>query len=192
MRRFLTLTATAAIIAACSPASDEEAVEAPVSEAPVSTSVAVCPDDKVLGLADYASEDLPEADDFALWHTANGQRADVEQTESGLQYKVIQEGVEGGLVPQPGEEVFAMYHGYKITGDVFDSSYERDQPFIFRTNQVISGWTEAVESMKVCEARVLYIPADIAYGERGAGGVIAPGETLIFNMQLLRVNREGA
>lgn len=201
MTRILTTTAIAvALIAGCSPAADEAPDSVEDSAAPsaasesasASVSVSVCPDDMVLTLDDYATEELPEADEADLWHTMNAQRDSVEETDSGLQYKVIQSGLENGLSPEAGEEVFAMYHGYRTDGEVFDSSYVRNEPFIFRTNQVISGWTEAVESMKVCEARTLYIPSDIAYGDRGAGGVIRPGETLVFNMQLLRVNRETA
>ncbi|WP_298911980.1 FKBP-type peptidyl-prolyl cis-trans isomerase [uncultured Algimonas sp.] len=191
MTRFLAAISTAALLAACTASSDDVG-ELGENDAPgVAEMVSVCPDNLVLDLDGYADETLPEAEDYNAWHMENAERPDVQQTASGMQYKVIQPGMENGMTPRPGEEVIAMYHGYRTDGTVFDSSYERDEPFIFPTDRVIAGWTEAVESMKVCEARTLYLPANLAYGERGAGEDIRPGDTLVFNMQLIRVNREG-
>jgi hypothetical protein len=189
MTRLLLAASLATLLAACT-ASTDDVGAAGENDAPgVVEGVAVCPDNLVLDLADFGEETLPDVEDYALWHVANAQRDGVVETDTGLQYKVIQAGLENGMTPTPGEEVIAMYHGYRTDGKVFDSSYLRDQPFIFPTNRVIAGWTQAAESMKVCEARTLYIPADLAYGNRGAGPDIRPGDTLVFNMQLLRVNR---
>lgn len=200
MIRILATTSLAAILAACTASSDDvgaassDDVPALVEGTPTvveAKAEAVCQDEMVLDLDDYPAEDLPTTEDYAQWHTENAERADVMQSDSGMQYKVIQAGLENGMTPRSGEEVVAMYHGYRTDGAVFDSSYERNLPFIFTTTRVIRGWTEAVENMKVCEARTLYLPADLAYGNRGAGADIRPGDTLVFNMQLIRVNRTG-
>jgi len=189
MIRILATTSLAAVLAACT-ASTDDVGAAGEDDVPVLVEgVAVCPDAMVLDLADYKADDTPATGDYAQWHIENAMRADVMQSDSGMQYKVVQAGLENGMTPRSGEEVVAMYHGYRTDGTVFDSSYERNQPFIFTTTRVIPGWTEAVESMKVCEARTLYLPADLAYGNRGAGADIRPGDSLVFNMQLIRVNR---
>lgn len=178
----LALITTAGLLAACGPTSDD-AGTAEQAAAPV----AACPDAQILTLADYPAETLPEgADNF---HADNGDRDGVQTKPSGLQFKVIQEGLENGMTPEEGEYVVANYHGYLIDGTKFDSSYDRNEPFEFSTRRVIPGWTEAIEEMKVCEARTLYLPSDIAYGSRGAGNVIPPNASLVFNVQLLRVNR---
>lgn len=192
MIRILTTTSLAALLASCTALSDDDGVAGEDDVPALVEGVAVCPDTMVLSLDDYADEDLPSTNEYAQWHMENAQRSNVMQSDSGMQYKVIQAGLENGMIPQPGEEVVAMYHGYRTDGTVFDSSYERGTPFIFNTNRVIRGWTEAVESMKICEARTLYLPADLAYGNRGAGADIRPGDTLVFNMQLVRVNRVDA
>ena len=127
-------------------------------------------DNLVLDLEAYADETLPATDDFDVWHGENAARDGVIETESGLQYKVNQAGLDDGLSPNPGEEIFAHYHGYFPNGDVFDSSYLRGSPLIGPSNRFIPGWNEALADMKVCEARTLYIPADLAYGNGGAGG----------------------
>ncbi len=106
---------------------------------------------------------------------------------SGLQYKVIQAGVENGASAAPGQTIAANYHGFFIDGEVFDSSYTRGQPLVGPSNGFIKGWNEALGEMKVCEARTLYIPFDLAYGPRGRGS-IPGGATLLFHMQLLGVD----
>ncbi len=108
-------------------------------------------------------------------------------TDSGLQYVVIAEG--DGATPQPGNRVFVHYVGTLEDGTKFDSSRDRGRPFdfIIGQGQVIKGWDEGVGMMKVGDRRKLIIPADLGYGARGAGGVIPPNATLIFDVELLRI-----
>lgn len=168
-------------ITACTPATDDTSADTDVA------AVSECPVTEIITVADYPAETLPT--DAATFHAENGERDNVQTTVTGLQYSVVKPGIEGGLSPEPGEYVAAHYKGFLIDGTVFDSSYERDQPLEFATNRVIPGWTQAIEDMTVCEARTLYIPSDIAYGSRGAGNVIPPNTSLVFNVQLLRVDR---
>lgn len=109
----------------------------------------------------------------------------VVETESGLQYKVITLGT--GAKPQATDEVKVHYHGTTITGTVFDSSVERGEPIVFPLNHVIAGWTEGVQLMPVGSKFIFYIPSELAYGEQGAGGIIKPGATLIFEVELLDI-----
>ena len=108
-------------------------------------------------------------------------------TDSGLQYVVIAEG--DGASPQPGNRVFVHYVGTLEDGTKFDSSRDRGRPFDFTIGQgqVIKGWDEGVGDMKVGDRRKLIIPPDLGYGARGAGGVIPPNATLIFDVELLRI-----
>ena len=187
MTRLLMTLSAVALLTACSGSTDD-AETANEGEVTVATqTVNTCPDDMVFDLTAYGEETLPETDDFEAWHIENATRDGINTTDSGLQYKVNQAGLEDGLKPLPGEEIFAHYHGYFPNGQVFDSSYLRGSPLIGPSNAFIRGWNEALAEMKVCEARTLYIPADLAYGNNGAGG--RPTGTLVFNMQLLRVNR---
>ena len=109
----------------------------------------------------------------------------VKTTDSGLQYKVIEEG--DGPSPSADDSVTVHYTGKLIDGTVFDSSRERGEPVTFPVDAVIPGWTEALQLMKQGAKYELYIPADLAYGERGAGAQIGPNETLIFDVELLKV-----
>ncbi|MEO0647377.1 MAG: FKBP-type peptidyl-prolyl cis-trans isomerase [Cyanobacteria bacterium J06650_10] len=108
-------------------------------------------------------------------------------TDSGLQYVVINEG--DGAQPQPGNRVFVHYVGTLEDGTKFDSSRDRGRPFDFTIGrgQVIKGWDEGVGDMKVGDRRKLIIPPELGYGARGAGGVIPPNATLIFDVELLRI-----
>ncbi|KAF7785985.1 FKBP-type peptidyl-prolyl cis-trans isomerase FklB [Pseudoalteromonas rubra] len=115
----------------------------------------------------------------------NAKRAEITVTESGLQYEVIEAGE--GDKPAADSTVRVHYHGTLINGTVFDSSYERGQPAEFPVNGVIKGWTEALQLMPVGSKWRLYVPHDLAYGERGAGASIAPFSTLIFDVELLEV-----
>ena len=115
----------------------------------------------------------------------NGNRAGVVTTASGLQYEVLASG-DGGT-PGLTDRVTTHYHGTLIDGRVFDSSMQRGEPIEFPVNGVISGWTEALQLMRVGDRWKLYIPPELAYGKRGAGGVIGPDETLIFEVELLGV-----
>lgn len=115
----------------------------------------------------------------------NAKRAEVTVTPSGLQYEVIEAG--SGAKPEASSSVRVHYHGTLINGAVFDSSYERGQPAEFLVNGVIRGWTEALQMMAAGSKWRLYIPHELAYGERGAGASIAPFSTLIFDVELLDV-----
>ena len=116
----------------------------------------------------------------------NKKNKDVIETPSGLQYKVVKMG--NGPKPLATDQVKVHYHGTTVDGTVFDSSVERGEPITFGLNQVIKGWTEGVQLMPVGSKFIFYIPSDLAYGENGAGGVIKPGATLIFEVELLDIN----
>jgi FKBP-type peptidyl-prolyl cis-trans isomerase FklB len=107
-------------------------------------------------------------------------------TASGLQYKVLTQGT--GKMPTPNSNVTVHYTGKLIDGTVFDSSVQRGTPADFGVTQVIRGWTEALQLMKEGDKWILYIPYDLAYGERGAGGSIPPYSALIFEVELIKVN----
>jgi FKBP-type peptidyl-prolyl cis-trans isomerase FklB len=116
----------------------------------------------------------------------NKMKEGVKTTESGLQYKVVKEGT--GPMPKATDTVVTNYRGTLINGTEFDSSYKRNEPTSFPVNRVIKGWTEALQMMKVGSKYQLFIPASLAYGERGAGGGgIGPNETLIFDLELLDI-----
>lgn len=104
---------------------------------------------------------------------------------SGLQYKILTKGT--GAKPTADKKVKCHYRGTTIDGQEFDSSYKRGEPATFQVGGVIKGWTEALQLMPVGSKWMLYIPSDLAYGDRGAGGAIAPGATLIFEVELLGI-----
>ncbi|NML64475.1 FKBP-type peptidyl-prolyl cis-trans isomerase [Hymenobacter sp. RP-2-7] len=116
----------------------------------------------------------------------NANKPGVVTLPSGLQYEVLTEG--SGPKPGPRASVTTHYHGTLINGKVFDSSYQRGQPATFGVNQVIGGWTEALQLMPEGSKWRLYIPSDLAYGKRGAGRDIGPDSALIFDVELLKVN----
>lgn len=117
--------------------------------------------------------------------TENAKRAEVTVTASGLQFEVISNG--DGESPSSTSTVKTHYHGTLIDGTVFDSSYDRGQPAEFPVNGVIAGWTEALQMMKTGDKWRLFVPHNLAYGERGAGGSIAPFSALIFDVELLAI-----
>lgn len=117
----------------------------------------------------------------------NAGKAGVSTTDSGLQYKVLEPGAADGRRPDPASRVTVNYEGRHLDGTVFDSSYERNRPATFGLNQVIKGWTEGLQLMPEGAKYRLFIPAELAYGSRGAGNAIGPNETLIFDVELLRV-----
>jgi len=118
---------------------------------------------------------------------ANGKKANVVTTESGLQYEVLTEG--NGVKPAETDIVTVHYKGTLINGETFDSSYDRGQPIQFPLDRVIPGWTEGVQLMKTGAKHRLFIPASLAYGEMGSGEKIGPNETLIFEVELLDVTK---
>jgi FKBP-type peptidyl-prolyl cis-trans isomerase FkpA len=115
----------------------------------------------------------------------NAKKDGITTTASGLQYEVITEG--DGKKPGATDTVQVHYRGTLLDGTEFDSSYKRGEPISFRLNQVIPGWTEGLQLMTVGSKYRLFIPSNLAYGSRGAGGVIGPDETLIFEVELLDV-----
>jgi FKBP-type peptidyl-prolyl cis-trans isomerase FklB len=117
----------------------------------------------------------------------NAKRKGVVTLPSGLQYEVIKEG--DGISPKETDQVTVHYHGTLINGEVFDSSIERGQPATFPVNGVIRGWVEALQLMKTGSKWKLYIPSELAYGDRSAGPKIGPGSTLIFEVELLSVGK---
>ena len=112
----------------------------------------------------------------------NAKRPEITVTESGLQYEVLATGE--GEKPTAESTVRVDYHGTLVNGTVFDSSYERGQPAEFPVGGVIKGWTEALQMMPVGTKWRLYVPHELAYGERGAGAAIAPYSTLVFDVEL--------
>lgn len=115
----------------------------------------------------------------------NSKRAEVTTLASGLQYEVIQKGE--GASPASTDKVKCHYHGTLVDGTVFDSSVQRGEPAEFPVDGVIQGWVEALQLMSVGSKWRLYIPSNLAYGENGAGGVIGPHATLIFEVELLAI-----
>ena len=116
----------------------------------------------------------------------NKNKEGIVELPSGLQYKIIKEGE--GPKPALDDKVLCHYHGTLLDGTVFDSSVERGEPIEFPLKGVIKGWTEALQLMNTGSKWILYIPSDLAYGERGAGGVIGPNETLIFEVELISIS----
>jgi FKBP-type peptidyl-prolyl cis-trans isomerase FklB len=115
----------------------------------------------------------------------NKKKDGVKTTASGLQYKVLKEG--SGAPPKETDTVVTNYRGTLIDGTEFDSSYKRNEPASFPVNRVIKGWTEALQLMKPGGKFQLFIPSSLAYGERGAGQLIGPNATLIFEVELLSI-----
>lgn len=115
----------------------------------------------------------------------NAKKPGVTVTASGLQYEVITQGT--GSVPTKTSKVKTHYHGTLIDGTVFDSSVNRGQPIDFPVNGVIAGWTEALQLMPVGSKWRLYVPQELAYGERGAGANIKPYSALIFDVELIDI-----
>mmetsp|Transcript_6905 Transcript_6905/g.16586 ORF Transcript_6905/g.16586 Transcript_6905/m.16586 type:complete len:169 (-) Transcript_6905:234-740(-) len=121
------------------------------------------------------------------WLQAKQAEEGVVTLASGLAYKVLEDGPAGGKTPLVGTPTECHYAGTLIDGTEFDSSYKRGKPTTFAPNQVIKGWTEAMQLMKEGDTWELYIPSDLAYGDRGAGGMIPGGAALVFKLNMIKV-----
>lgn len=118
----------------------------------------------------------------------NAGKQGVKTTASGLQYEVLTKGE--GATPTADDKVTVNYRGTLVDGTEFDSSYKRGEPVSFPVSGVIAGWTEALQLMKEGDKFRLVIPSDLAYGERGAGQLIGPGSTLVFEVELIKVEKK--
>ena len=125
------------------------------------------------------------------WLNENRNNEGVIVHESGLQYKVLREGPEGAPSPSVSTPCKTHYEGRLIDGTVFDSSYKRGEPTTFAPNQVIRGWTIAMQMMKAGDKWELYIPSELAYGDRQVGPHIKAGSALIFTMEIIEVLGHG-
>ena len=184
MKNALKFTALAAVLtlAACSNDSDDKkATENATEEATEENSAA--------GEMEAVTETAAlSAEENAAYLAENKDKDGVLVTESGLQYRIVSEGA--GATPTADDFVTVHYAGRLIGGTEFDSSYKRGEPATFPAGGLIKGWTEALLLMQVGDKWELTIPADIAYGERGAGGVIPPNATLVFDIELLGIKSE--
>jgi FKBP-type peptidyl-prolyl cis-trans isomerase len=133
-------------------------------------------------MEELAAENKKAGDAFLA---ENKTKEGVVSLPSGLQYKILTAGT--GPKPAATDTVVCQYKGTLLDGTEFDSSYKRGQPATFAVGRIIKGWTEALELMPVGSKWQLFIPADLAYGERGAGGVIPPNATLIFEVELVSI-----
>lgn len=136
-------------------------------------------------LSESDEESRKNRKDGLMYLAGNINNEGVIETETGLQYKIIKDGY--GKLPSIGDEVKCHYHGTLLDNTVFDSSVERKQPAIFPVSGVIPGWTEALQMMPVGSKWRLFIPSNLAYGEQGAGGLIGPNTTLLFDVELLEI-----
>ena len=129
----------------------------------------------------------PKSDAGATFLAENAKKEGVKTTASGLQYKVIKSGM--GESPKLTDAVKVHYHGTLIDGTVFDSSVQRGQPITFPVGGVIPGWVEALQLMKVGDKWQLFIPAKLAYGDQSPSPVIPPNSVLIFEVELLGIEK---
>lgn len=129
-----------------------------------------------------AEDNLKKGQEFMK---ENAKKSGVDTLANGIQYKVVTEGT--GAKPAATDVVKVNYKGTLIDGTEFDSSVKRGEPAQFPLNQVIPGWTQAIQAMPVGSKWIIYIPSELAYGQRGAGGAIGPNETLIFEVELLEI-----
>ena len=138
-------------------------------------------------LAQRDAEGTRNAEEGSKFRAENATKEGVITTDSGLQYLVVTEGT--GPKPTAEDTVKVHYKGTLISGAEFDSSYSRNQPATFQVSGVIPGWTEALQLMPVGSTWRLFIPPELAYGERGAGARIGPNSTLIFDVELLEIEK---
>ncbi|WP_188150134.1 FKBP-type peptidyl-prolyl cis-trans isomerase [Teredinibacter waterburyi] len=156
--------------------------ESAVSQEDLEAAFAVIRDKMQAKEAENAKVFAAEGEAFL---TENAKKDGVTVTTSGLQYEVLTEGT--GEKPSAESTVRTHYHGTLIDGTVFDSSVDRGEPAEFPVGGVIAGWTEALQMMPVGSKWRLYVPYQLAYGERGAGGAIGPYTALIFDVELIAI-----
>jgi FKBP-type peptidyl-prolyl cis-trans isomerase FklB len=135
-----------------------------------------------------AEKSLSSKKEGLAFLAANGKRPGVVTTASGLQYQVLRAGTDA-TKPTLDSKVRCHYHGTLINGEIFDSSVDRGEPITFPLNGVIRGWQEGLQLMTVGSKWKFFIPSDLAYGDGGTGGQIGPGATLIFEVELLGVEK---
>ena len=140
---------------------------------------------KFFGHKDIKEQGQENQEQGETFLAENGKKEGVVSLPSGLQYKVVDEGT--GETPAATDTVVTHYRGTLIDGKEFDSSHRRGEPANFPVNRVIAGWTEALQLMQVGAKWELFIPPDLAYGERGAGREIGPHSTLIFEIELIGI-----
>lgn len=137
-------------------------------------------------MAEVGAKNKKEADEFL---DSNKSKQGVVTTASGLQYQILTPG--NGPTPKETDKVTVHYKGTLLDGTVFDSSYDRGEPATFQVNQVIPGWVEALQLMKVGSKVKLFIPPALAYGEQGAGQEIGPNSMLVFEVELIKAEAGG-
>lgn len=148
----------------------------------------------VAALAACGRGDAPGRDDAVAnlaaaeaFLASNARAEGVQTLPSGVQYKVVKSGPAGGTRPDGNDLVLVNYEGSLIDGTVFDSSFERGQPYATHLDQVVPGWTVALSQMKVGDEWLIYIPPALGYGEAGGGAKIPPNAALVFRVELLDV-----
>ncbi|MEZ5917426.1 MAG: FKBP-type peptidyl-prolyl cis-trans isomerase [Parvularculaceae bacterium] len=193
LRQSAIIAAFALSVAACGQSKQASADEAPADDAAEQASAAAGADsDGAAGaalapdtLAKAAIDNARESEKFL---EDNARKKDVHVTESGLQYMVLEEGPADGASPNAQDIVDVNYAGTLLDGVEFDSSYARGAAARFPVNQVIDGWTEALQLMSEGDNYRLFLPPELAYGEQGTpGGPIGPNEALIFDVELIKV-----
>ncbi|AZQ83677.1 MAG: FKBP-type peptidyl-prolyl cis-trans isomerase [Cognaticolwellia sp.] len=172
---------------------DVSAVQAGLADAIANSASQVSDEDlnEAFGIVSQKMQELEQAEakeksaEGEAFLVENAKRDEVTTTESGLQYEVIATGE--GEKPTAASTVRVHYHGTFVSGDIFDSSVDRGQPAEFPVGGVIAGWTEALQLMTEGSKWRLYVPYNLAYGERGSQGAIPPYATLIFDVELLTI-----
>lgn len=149
----------------------------------MAASLAAC--DRGAATDDAAAENARAAEFFLK---SNARAEGVQSLPSGVQYKVVQSGPPGGESPDNNDLVRVDYEGTLTDGTVFDSSFQRGQPAVFTLGEVVEGWTEALQHMRVGDEWIVYLPPEQAYGEQGRPG-IPPNSVLVFRVKLLDIAR---
>lgn len=155
-----------------------------ITEAQFQAAMLVMRQQRELKVGELAKTNLQEGKDFL---EKNATRKEVKTLASGLQYEVLKAAAKGAKSPKATDVVSTHYKGTLLSGTEFDSSYKRNEPAEFGVGDVIAGWTEALQLMKVGERWKIYIPAELAYKEAGSPPVIGPNATLIFELELLGI-----